>query len=116
MVSCSFAYQYKSNHTFQFIKVVEDLYDGATTTFATANDETRQIKINQGVKQGDLLSLFNVCLGLRTFSFKVINKCDIPSVCPFVCLRARVCVCVRARAHWCVLQEIQYYNKILYCP
>ena len=46
----------------QFIKVVENLYDGATTTFATANGETRQIKINQGVKQGDPLSpvLFNV--------------------------------------------------------
>ena len=48
----------------QFIRVVEDLYEGATTTFATANGETRQISINQGVKQGDPLSpiLFNVCL------------------------------------------------------
>ena len=48
----------------QFIKVVEDLYDGATTSFATVKGETRQIKINQGVKQGDPLSpiLFNVCL------------------------------------------------------
>ena len=47
----------------QFIKVVEDLYNVAITTFATANGETRQIKINQGVKQGDPLSpiLFNVC-------------------------------------------------------
>ena len=48
----------------QFIRVVEDLYDGATTSFATVNGETRQIRINQGVKQGDPLSpiLFNVCL------------------------------------------------------
>ena len=48
----------------QFIRVVEDLYDGATTSFATVNGETRQIRINQGVKQGDHLSpiLFNVCL------------------------------------------------------
>ena len=48
----------------QFIKVVEDLYDGATTSFATVKGETGQIKINQGVKQGDPLSpiLFNVCL------------------------------------------------------
>ena len=48
----------------QFIRVVEDLYDGATTSFATVNGETRHIRINQGVKQGDPLSpiLFNVCL------------------------------------------------------
>ena len=113
MVSCSFAYQYKSNHTFQFIKVVADLYDGATTTFATANGETRQIKINQGVKQGDPLSpiLFNACLDPRTFSFKVINKCDIPSVSVSICVCARtrarvgVCVCVRARALVCVTRN-----------
>lgn len=48
----------------QIIKVVEDLYHGATTTFTAGNGETRQIKINQGVKQGDPLSLilFNMCL------------------------------------------------------
>ena len=48
----------------QFIKVVEDLYRGATTTFATGGGQTRQMKINQGVKQGDPLSsiLFNGCL------------------------------------------------------
>ena len=48
----------------QFIKVVEDLYRVATTTFATGGGQTRQMKINQGVKQGDPLSsiLFNGCL------------------------------------------------------
>lgn len=44
--------------------MVEDLYHGATTTFAAGNGETRQIKINQGVKQGNPLSpiLTIVCL------------------------------------------------------
>ena len=48
----------------QFIKVVEDLYRGTTTNFATAEGQTRQIRINQGVRQGDPLSsiLFNVFL------------------------------------------------------
>ncbi len=48
----------------QFINVVEDMYEGATTTFKAAEGETRPIQINQGVKQGDPLSpiLFNVCL------------------------------------------------------
>ena len=48
----------------QFIDVMEDLCDGAMTTFKTAEGETRPIQINQGVKQGDPLSpiLFNACL------------------------------------------------------
>ena len=47
----------------QFIKVVEDLYRGATTTFATGDGQTRQMKINQ-VRQGEPLSsvVFNGCM------------------------------------------------------
>ena len=48
----------------QFIKVVEDLYRGATTTFATGDGQTRQMKINQEVRQGEPLSsvVFNGCM------------------------------------------------------
>lgn len=45
-------------------KFIIRLYRRATTTLATGDGQTRQIRINQGVKQGDPLSpiLLNVCL------------------------------------------------------
>ena len=45
-------------------KIVEDIYDNSTTTFITANGETREVKQEAGIKQGCAISgiLFNLAI------------------------------------------------------